>query len=145
MAGINPARALPVVLDVGTNRKELLDDPLYLGWRHNRIRGSEYDQFVNKFAECVRTHFKNAFLHWEDFGVDNARRLLTKYQPAMATFNDDTQGTGAITLACTMAALKITEEKMADQRVVIFGSGTAGIGIADQVSYRHRYVKISLI
>ncbi|KAI9492228.1 malate dehydrogenase [Zychaea mexicana] len=133
LAGINPARTLPVVLDVGTNNQKLLDDPLYLGWRHERIRGDEYDTFVEQFVDCVRTNFKNAFLHWEDFGVDNARRLLTRYQPAMSTFNDDIQGTGAITLASIMAALKLTDGSMTDQKIVIFGSGTAGIGIADQI------------
>lgn len=133
MAGVNPGRVLPVVLDVGTNNQNLLDDPLYLGWRHKRLRGQEYDEFVDHFVQIVQKHFPNAFLHWEDFGVDNARRLLTKYKTQMATFNDDVQGTGAITLACIMAGLKLTAGKVQDQRVVIFGSGTAGIGIADQL------------
>lgn len=133
MAGVNPGRVLPVVLDVGTNNQKLLDDPLYLGWRHERLRGQEYDKFVDHFVEIVQKHFPNAFLHWEDFGVDNARRLLKKYQPQMATFNDDVQGTGAITLACVMAGLKLTGGKVEDQRIVIFGSGSAGIGIADQL------------
>ncbi|KAJ8655459.1 hypothetical protein O0I10_008953 [Lichtheimia ornata] len=133
MAGINPARVLPVVLDVGTNNQKLLDDPLYLGWRHQRVEGNDYDCFVDKFTQCVRAHFPRAFLHWEDFGVHNARKLLVRYQPVMATFNDDIQGTGAITIASIMSALKISGGKMRDQRFVIFGSGTAGMGIADQV------------
>ncbi|KAG2220261.1 hypothetical protein INT45_009876 [Circinella minor] len=133
MAGINPARVLPVVLDVGTNNRTRLEDPLYLGWRHERIRGKDYDAFVHRFVECVRTNFKNAFLHWEDFGVDNARRLLYKYRPTMSTFNDDIQGTGAITLATIMAALKVTGDSMENQTFVIFGTGTAGVGIADQI------------
>ncbi|KAI7878612.1 hypothetical protein K492DRAFT_132506 [Lichtheimia hyalospora FSU 10163] len=133
MAGINPARVLPVVLDVGTNNQKLLDDPLYLGWRHKRVEGDDYDTFVDKFTQCVRKRFPRAFLHWEDFGVHNARKLLVKYQPVMATFNDDIQGTGAITIASIMSALKISGGKMSDQRFVIFGSGTAGMGIADQV------------
>lgn len=133
MAGINPARVLPVVLDVGTNNQNLLDDPLYLGWRHKRVEGNDYDCFVDKFTQCVRNHFPRAFLHWEDFGVQNARKLLVRYQPVMATFNDDIQGTGAITIASIMSALKISGGKMRDERFVIFGSGTAGMGIADQV------------
>ncbi|KAI9263113.1 hypothetical protein BDA99DRAFT_481698 [Phascolomyces articulosus] len=133
MAGINPARVLPVVLDVGTNNKDLLEDPLYLGWRHERIRGNEYDAFVDQFVGCVRTQFKRAFLHWEDFGVDNARRLLLQYRPTMSTFNDDIQGTGAVTLATLLAILKITGDTMENQKFVVFGSGTAGIGIADQI------------
>ncbi|KAI8147866.1 hypothetical protein BJV82DRAFT_698354 [Fennellomyces sp. T-0311] len=133
MGGINPARVLPVALDVGTNNKGLINEPLYLGWRHERVRGKEYDDFVEQFVTCVRTKFKNAFLHWEDFGVNNARRLLTKYQPTMATFNDDIQGTGAITLACIMAALKVKGGSMEDQVVVIFGTGSAGCGIADNI------------
>ncbi|KAI9316459.1 hypothetical protein BX666DRAFT_1859077 [Dichotomocladium elegans] len=133
MAGINPARVLPVVLDVGTNNDKLLEDPLYLGWRHERIRGEKYDNFVDSFVSCVRNHFPRAFLHWEDFGVKNARRLLVRYQQEMPTFNDDIQGTGAVALACIMSALKLKEEHMSDQIIVIFGSGTAGMGIADQL------------
>ena len=133
MAGINPARVLPIVLDVGTNNKARLEDPLYLGWRHERIRGKDYDAFVDLFVECVRTKFKHAFLHWEDFGVDNARRLLYKYRPTMSTFNDDIQGTGAITLATIMAALRVTGDSMENQTFVIFGTGTAGVGIAHQI------------
>lgn len=133
LAGVHPGRVLPVVLDVGTNNDTLRKDPLYLGWREARVRGEAYDAFVAKFVDCVRKRFPSAFLHWEDFGLTNARRLLTRYQPVMATFNDDIQGTGAVTLASIMAALKLLKQDIRDQRIVIFGSGTAGIGIADQV------------
>jgi malate dehydrogenase (oxaloacetate-decarboxylating) len=133
MAGIHPGRVLPVVLDVGTNNQALLDDPLYLGWCHKRVRGQEYEEFVDTFVLTVHSKFPNAFLHWEDFGFDNARRLLEKYRPQMATFNDDVQGTGAITLALLLAALYSKGESLADQRIVVFGAGSAGIGISDQV------------
>jgi malate dehydrogenase (oxaloacetate-decarboxylating) len=133
MAGIHPGRVLPVVLDVGTNNQTLLDDPLYLGWCHERVRGQEYEEFVDAFVQTVHSMFPNAFLHWEDFGFYNARRLLEKYRPQMATFNDDVQGTGAITLALLLAALYSKGESLADQRIVVFGAGSAGIGISDQV------------
>ncbi|KAI8093886.1 malate dehydrogenase [Halteromyces radiatus] len=133
MAGIHPGRVLAVVLDVGTDNQTLLDDPLYLGWKHKRIRGQAYDDFVDFFVECVRGKFPNAFLHWEDFGLSNARRLLDTYRPKMATFNDDVQGTGAITLALLLAALQLQNVSLSNQRLAIFGAGSAGIGIADQV------------
>ncbi|KAI8391308.1 uncharacterized protein BYT42DRAFT_490613 [Radiomyces spectabilis] len=139
MAGIHPARVLPVVLDVGTDNENLLKDPLYLGWRHKRVQGSDYDEFVDTFAKCVQKNFKKAFLHWEDFGVTNARRLLQKYRPSMSTFNDDVQGTGAITLATLLAALKVKEEELQDQKIVIYGAGTAGIGVADQLRSYMQY------
>ncbi|KAH8692435.1 putative malate dehydrogenase [Talaromyces proteolyticus] len=132
-AGIHPARQLPVVLDCGTDNKELLNDDLYLGLRHPRVRGEEYDKFVDKFVTGARKVFPNAYIHFEDFGLQNARRLLEKYRPQIACFNDDVQGTGCVTLAALMAGLHVSNIHIADARVVIFGSGTAGTGIADQI------------
>jgi malate dehydrogenase (oxaloacetate-decarboxylating) len=132
-AGIHPARVIPVVLDAGTDRKSLLDDEQYLGNRHPRVRGATYDEFIDLYVRTAARLFPNALLHWEDFGADNARRLLERYRPGFRTFNDDVQGTGAVTLAAVMAALRRTGTRMRDQRVVLLGCGTAGIGIADQL------------
>lgn len=131
--GINPVRTLPILLDVGTNNQELLDDPLYLGWRHPRLKGAEYDQFIDKFVKAVQKTFPKIFLHWEDFGRDNARRNLARFQDKMCTFNDDMQGTGVVTLAAIVAGVHAKGEKLKDQRIVVFGGGTAGAGIADQI------------
>lgn len=131
--GIHPARVMPVVLDVGTDRKSLLDDEQYLGNRHPRVRGAAYDDFIDHYVRTAARLFPNALLHWEDFGADNARRLLERYQTNYRTFNDDVQGTGAISLAAITNALKVTGARMRDQRVVLLGCGTAGIGIADQL------------
>lgn len=132
-AGVHPARTLPVVLDVGTNNQELLDDELYVGWRNKRLTGKEYDDFVDTFVLAVQKLFPKALLHFEDFGLGNARRLLEKYRPKHSVFNDDIQGTGAVTLAALTAAVWITKSKLRDQRIVIYGAGTAGSGIADQI------------
>jgi malate dehydrogenase (oxaloacetate-decarboxylating) len=132
-AGIHPARVLPVVLDVGTDRQSLLDDEQYLGNRHPRVRGAAYDEFIDLYVGTAARLFPNALLHWEDFGADNARRLLERYRPRYRTFNDDMQGTGAVTLAAVTAALRVTGGRMRDQRVVFLGFGTAGVGIADQL------------
>ncbi len=132
-AGIHPARVIPVVLDVGTDRQSLLDDEQYLGNRHPRVRGAAYDEFIDLYVSTAARLFPNALLHWEDFGADNARRLLERYRPSYRTFNDDVQGTGAIALAAITAALRITGGRIRDQRVVLLGCGTAGIGIADQL------------
>ncbi|CAI7675907.1 unnamed protein product [Penicillium pancosmium] len=133
-AGIHPARQLPVVLDCGTNNEELLNDELYLGLRQHRARGKEYDDFVEKFVKSARKRFPKAYIHFEDFGLHNARRIMDKFQSQIACFNDDIQGTGCVTLAAMMAALHVSQVKMEDVRVVIFGSGTAGTGIADQIA-----------
>ncbi|KAJ4351907.1 NAD-dependent malic enzyme, mitochondrial [Didymosphaeria variabile] len=133
-AGIHPARTLPVVLDCGTNNEELLNDDLYLGLRQKRARGERYDEFVDKFVQACRKRYPKAYIHFEDFGLNNARRILDKYTPKMACFNDDVQGTGAVTLAAIMAAFKEAKVEWGDARFVMFGSGTAGTGIADQVS-----------
>lgn len=131
--GIDPTRTLPVFLDVGTNNQELLNDPLYLGCRHPRISREEYDAFIATFVQAIHKKFPQAFLHWEDFGRGNARRLLDYYQNKLCTFNDDIQGTGAVTLAAVLAACSITKIPLAKHRIVIFGAGSAGTGIADQL------------
>jgi malate dehydrogenase (oxaloacetate-decarboxylating) len=132
-AGIHPARVLPVVLDVGTDRQCLLDDEQYLGNRHPRVRGAAYDEFIDLYVSTAARLFPSALLHWEDFGADNARRLLERYRPRYRTFNDDMQGTGAVIMAAVTAALRVTGGRMRDQRVVFLGFGTAGVGIADQL------------
>ncbi len=132
-AGIHPARVIPVVLDVGTDRQALLEDREYLGNRHRRVRGAAYDEFIDLYVRTVSRLFPNALIHWEDFGADNARRLLDRYRPHFRTFNDDIQGTGVVTLAAIVSALKIAGARLRDQRVVLMGCGAAGVGIADQL------------
>jgi malate dehydrogenase (oxaloacetate-decarboxylating) len=132
-AGIHPARVIPVVLDVGTDRQALLEDSEYLGNRHQRVRGVAYDEFIDLYVRTVSRLYPHALIHWEDFGADNARRLLDRYRPHYRTFNDDIQGTGAVTLAAIVSALKVAGARMCDQRVVLMGCGAAGVGIADQV------------
>ena len=127
-AGIHPGRVIPVGLDVGTDRRELLDDPLYMGNRHHRVRGEKYDAFIDRFVSLVKERFPRTFLHWEDFGPSNARRLIGKYRNQLCTFNDDMQGTGAITLAAVLSGVRATGVPLNDQRVVVFGAGTAGGG-----------------
>lgn len=132
-AGIDPRRVIPVSLDVGTNNEALLNDPLYLGNRHARVRGADYDAFIRKYLQTASSRFPNALLHFEDFGADNARRILLTYRDQHRIFNDDMQGTGVITMAGLYSALKVTGTRWRDQRVIVFGGGTAGIGIADQI------------
>ncbi len=132
-AGIDPAQVLPVVLDVGTNNQHLLDSPLYLGNRHKRVTGEKYDQFVDQFVTTAEELFPDLYLHFEDFGRDHAAALLNRYQDRYTVFNDDIQGTGIITLAAVLGALKISKQSLADQRYVCFGAGTAGAGIAKRV------------
>ncbi len=131
--GIDPNRTLPIQLDVGTNNEKLLADPMYLGWRHERLSGPEYDNFIDRFVTAVQKKFPNVFLHWEDFGRNTARSNLDRYRDNMCTFNDDMQGTGVVTLSAILAAVHAKGEKLKDQRVVVFGGGTAGTGIADQI------------
>jgi malate dehydrogenase (oxaloacetate-decarboxylating) len=133
-AGINPSRSVPVMLDVGTDRQTLLDDPMYIGNRHPRVPADEYDAFLAEFVAAVRKVFPKALLHWEDMGTANARRLLTQYRDELPSFNDDIQGTGAVNLAAVLAAVKATGIALADHRIVIFGAGSAGTGIADQLT-----------
>jgi malate dehydrogenase (oxaloacetate-decarboxylating) len=132
-AGIDPCRVIPVSLDVGTDNEELLNDPLYLGNRHARVRGPGYDAFIAKYLETASSMYPDALLHFEDFGAGNARRILLSYRDRYRIFNDDMQGTGAIVMAGLFNAVKVTGNRWRDQRVVIFGGGTAGIGIADQI------------
>jgi malate dehydrogenase (oxaloacetate-decarboxylating) len=131
--GIHPRRVIPVVLDVGTDNQALLTDPMYLGNRHARVRGKQYDEFIDAYVQTAHRMFPNALLHWEDFGVDNARRILDRYADEVCTFNDDMQGTAAVALAAAVAAVRAAGSRMRDQRVVIHGPGTAGVGIADFV------------
>ena len=132
-AGINPNEVLPLVLDVGTDNKQLLDNPLYLGNRHERVRGKRYHEFVDKFVETAERLFPNLYLHWEDFGRPNAAAILERYQNKITTFNDDIQGTGIVALAGILGALNISKQKFTDQCVMVFGAGTAGAGIAHQI------------
>ncbi|GAA5831201.1 hypothetical protein JCM11251_007792 [Rhodosporidiobolus azoricus] len=131
--GIDPSRILPVVLDVGTDNPALLNDPLYLGLRRKRIRGEEYDVFVDRFCDLVREEYPNAMLHFEDFGVANAGRLLHKFRSKQSCFNDDMQGTAAVVLSALVSAVKVTGTDLKDQRICVFGFGTAGLGIADGI------------
>jgi malate dehydrogenase (oxaloacetate-decarboxylating) len=132
-AGIDPGRVIPVALDVGTDNEHLLNDPAYVGLRHARVRGQAYDDFIDAYVTTATEMFGGAMLHWEDFGPSNARRILEKYTPHLPTFNDDMQGTGAIVLAAMLGAIRVSGTPMRDQRIVVFGAGTAGIGIADQL------------
>lgn len=132
-AGIHPNRTLPVVLDCGTDNEDLLNDDLYLGLREKRVRGEQYDQFIDTFVKAARELYPRAYIHFEDFGLDNARRILDRYSPKIPCFNDDVQGTGCVTLAAIMSGLHVAGQKLSDTRVVIFGSGSAGCGIADQI------------
>ena len=132
-AGINPSHTLAVMLDVGTNRRELLDDPLYLGVSHERVGRQEYDAFLDRYVAAANRLFPHALLHWEDLGTSNARRVLDRYRSTTLTFNDDMQGTGAVSLAAVLSATHVSGVPLQDHRVVVHGSGTAGIGIADQL------------
>ncbi len=129
-AGIHPQACLPVLLDVGTDNRELLEDPLYVGWRHERIRGAEYDDFVEAFVSAVIARCKNVLLQWEDFAGMNAGRLLERYRDRLCTFNDDIQGTAAVATGTLLAAINVTGVPLTEQRIVLFGAGSAGIGIA---------------
>ncbi|KAG2419831.1 hypothetical protein HFD88_004628 [Aspergillus terreus] len=133
-AGIHPSRQLPVVLDCGTDNESLLNDELYLGLRQPRARGKDYDQFVEKFVTAARKMYPRAYIHFEDFGLQNAKRILDKYRPHVPCFNDDIQGTGCVTLAALMSAFHVSGTKMEEARIVIFGAGSAGTGIAAQIA-----------
>lgn len=133
-AGIDPNRVIAVNLDVGTDNEHLLNDPMYLGNRHARVRGEDYDSFIASYLSTAAELFPNALLHFEDFGPSNARRILTQNSDQYRVFNDDMQGTGAIVMASVISGLKVTDGGFADQRLVVFGAGTAGTGMADQIS-----------
>jgi malate dehydrogenase (oxaloacetate-decarboxylating) len=132
-AGIHPRRVIPVMLDMGTDNLALLNDELYLGNRHARVRDQRYDELIDAYVTAAQKLFPNAMLHWEDFGASNARRILTRYADQVCTFNDDMQGTAAVVLAAAFSAVRAAGSRMRDQRVVIHGAGTAGLGIADMM------------
>ncbi|WP_407350631.1 malolactic enzyme [Lactococcus garvieae] len=132
-AGIDPASVLPIVIDAGTNRKELLEDSMYLGNRHTRVYGDQYYDFVDQFVETAEAMFPKLYLHWEDFGRSNAANILNKYKKEIPTFNDDIQGTGIVVLGGIFGSLDITGEKLTDQVYLCYGGGSAGAGIADRV------------
>lgn len=132
-AGIDPSQVLPVVLDVGTNNRELAANPWYQGNRHQRIRGERYYDFVDRFVQAAERQFPGMLLHWEDFGRENAQHLLDIYQPKIPTFNDDVQGTGIVVLAGVLGAMEIAGQSITEQKVITFGAGTAGVGIANQL------------
>jgi malate dehydrogenase (oxaloacetate-decarboxylating) len=131
IGGIRPERTLPIVLDVGTNNKERLTDPEYLGWRHERITGQDYFDFVEQFVEAVRQELPGTCLQWEDFATPHARPILQRYRDQLLTFNDDIQGTAAVALGAALGAVKITGKSLKDQQIVMLGAGSAGIGVAD--------------
>ena len=128
-AGIPPEQTLPILLDVGTDNQERLDDPLYIGWRHARVRGQEYDDFIDEFVQAVKARWPNVLLQWEDFARGNAGRLLDRYRDELCTFNDDIQGTAAVATGTVLAAIRITGIPIEDQRIAILGAGSAGCGI----------------
>jgi len=132
-AGVDPRKVIPASLDVGTDNEGLLNDPLYLGNRHARVRGPQYDAFIKTYLEVASSLFPHALLHFEDFGPGNARRILVQYGDRYRIFNDDMQGTGAITLAAVLAAVRVSGLPMREQKLIVFGAGTAGVGIADQL------------
>jgi malate dehydrogenase (oxaloacetate-decarboxylating) len=132
-AGLHPRRVIPVVLDMGTDNLRLLNDEMYIGNRHARVRDQRYDELIDAYVTAASKLFPHAMLHWEDFGASNARRILNKYASQVCTFNDDMQGTAAVVLAAAFAGVKAAGTQMRDQRVVIHGAGTAGIGIADMM------------
>jgi malate dehydrogenase (oxaloacetate-decarboxylating) len=132
-AGIHPRRVIPVVLDMGTDNLALLNDEMYLGNRHPRVRGERYDALIDAYVTAATKLFPHTMLHWEDFGASNARRILNRYADQVCTFNDDMQGTAAVVLAAAFSAVRAAGQRMRDQRVVIHGAGTAGLGIADML------------
>jgi len=131
IGGIHPARTLPIVLDVGTNNTERLNDPEYLGWRHERITGQDYFDFVDQFVRAVKQELPGTCLQWEDFATPHARPILQHYRDQLLTFNDDIQGTSAVALGAILGAVKVTGKSLKDQQIVMLGAGSAGIGVAD--------------
>ncbi len=134
-AGVNPKNVLPVVIDAGTNNEKLLNDPFYLGNKHHRIRGDKYDEFIDKFVSTSLKLFPDVLIHWEDFGRDNARRILEKYREKICTFNDDIQGTGVMMISALNAVAKVTNIPIKDHKILVFGGGTAGVGVSDQILF----------
>lgn len=132
-AGVNPKNVLPVVIDAGTNNEKLLNDPLYLGNKHKRVTGEKYDDFIDEFVKISTGLFPEVLMHWEDFGRGNASRILEKYRAKICTFNDDIQGTGVMMVSAMDAIAQVTKIPVKDHKVLVFGGGTAGIGISDQI------------
>jgi len=128
-AGLHPSTTLPVLLDVGTDNRALLADPLYIGWRHERVRGQAYDEFVAAFVDAVRARWPHVLLHWEDFAFGNANRLLAQYRDRLCSYNDDIQGTAAIAVGTLLSAINVTGVPLTDQRIAVLGAGSAGTGI----------------
>jgi malate dehydrogenase (oxaloacetate-decarboxylating) len=131
IGGIHPDRTLPIVLDVGTNNQERLDDPEYLGWRHERVTGKDYDDFIEAFVEAVKEELPDVCLQWEDFATTHARPILERYRDQLLTFNDDVQGTASVVLGAITGAINVTGGALRDQKIVMVGAGSAGIGVAD--------------
>lgn len=133
LAGVHPATTLPITLDVGTNNPELINDPLYIGWKNERIRGEAYDQFIDQFVQAIKKRFPRVLLQWEDFAQQNAGRILEKYRHDLCTFNDDIQGTAAIATGTLLAATQVTGMKLRELKVAIVGAGSAGCGISNLI------------
>lgn len=131
--GISPAYTLPIIIDVGTNNQTLIDDPLYMGWKHNRITGKEYDEFIDKFMQSIKRRWPDALIQFEDFALKNSNPILKKYKHDYRCFNDDIQGTASVALGSLLAACKSSNTKISEQRVVFVGSGSAGCGIAEAI------------
>ncbi len=131
--GLHPATTLPIILDVGTDNLERLNDPLYIGWRHERVRGQEYDDFVEAFVKAVANRWPHVLLQFEDFAKNNATRLLERYRDRLCTFNDDIQGTAAVATGTLLSAVNVTGIPLTDQRIAVFGAGSAGCGISNLV------------
>ncbi len=131
--GIHPGRALPIILDVGTNNNQMLEDPLYIGWRNPRVRGSEYDDFIDRFIQAIKAEYPNVLLQWEDFARPNAQPLLDRYRKSLCSFNDDIQGTAAVALAAVYSAIKLSHGRLKDQRFAVLGGGSAGVGICNKL------------
>lgn len=130
-AGVNPATTLPILLDTGTNNEERITNPLYIGWRHERVRGKDYDDFIEAFVSAVKARFPNVLLQWEDFAQQNANPILEKYRNQLCTFNDDIQGTAAVATGTLLSALNSTGIPLRDNLIVVFGGGSAGCGISN--------------
>src|SRR4029077_4762143 len=135
IGGIHPSRTLPIILDVGTNNHPKLNEPEYLGWRHERVNGREYLDFVDRFVQAVKKELPQTCLQWEDFATPNARPLLVRYQNDLLTFNDDVQGTAAVALGAAIGASKVAGKKIKDHKIVFVGAGSAAIGVADYLRF----------